>query len=304
MESSTAREANFESAAFEWPTWVVLVLSYGAWFSLTWWWHEIPGWLLWLVGGYTIALHSSLQHEALHGHPTGNKNINIALVWPPFTLWLPVELYVENHLRHHRSDLTNPEFDPESFFVTPEKWRQFSRGHKGLLIFNNTFLGRVLVGPWLAVLGQYRTEIARLYSGDRGHLGILLRHGASVTAVLYWIIAVCQMPLWVYLLAFAWPGTSMMMIRSFLEHRYEPDQAHRTVLVDGCPVTRLLFLNNNYHWVHHNYPGLAWYRIPAVAKRERAEVLRNNGNYWYAGYFTIARRFLLKPWTHPVHPAQ
>jgi fatty acid desaturase len=303
METSNVRDANFKSATFEWPTWALLVITYSAWISLTWFWQGIPGWLLWLIGGYTIALHSSLQHEALHGHPTTNKRLNIALVWLPVTLWLPMELYVENHLRHHRSDLTNPELDPESFFVTQERWRRLACWQQQLLIFNNTFLGRMLVGPWLAASGQYRVEFARLRNGDWQHLGILIRHVVSVTILLYWVIAVCQMPFWVYLLAFAWPGTSMMMIRSFLEHRYDPDNANRTVLVDGCPVTRLMFLNNNYHWVHHDHPELAWYRIPAVARQERDEVLRNNGNYWYTGYLTIAWRFLLKSWTHPVHPA-
>jgi fatty acid desaturase len=302
MTTGNLRAANFISAKIEWPTWLLLVIVYSAWISLTFYWDSIPGWLLWLIGGYTIALHSSLQHEALHGHPTTSKRINIALVWPPLTLWLPVELYVKNHLRHHQADLTDPEHDPESFFVTRDKWQKLARWQQRILIFNNTFLGRMLLGPWLTVGGQYRQEFARLLSGDSQHLGILLRHVVSVAVVLYWVIAVCQIPLWIYLLAFAWPGTSMMLIRSFIEHRYDPDEKHRSVLVDGCPITRLLFLNNNYHWVHHD-PGLAWYRIPAVVRRERDEVLRNNGDYWYTGYLTIAWRFLLKPWTHPVYPA-
>jgi fatty acid desaturase len=303
MTTGNLRAANFISAKIEWPTWLVLVIVYSAWISLTFYWDGIPGWLLWLIGGYTIALHSSLQHEALHGHPTTSKRINIALVWPPLTLWLPVELYVKNHLRHHQADLTDPEHDPESFFVTRDKWQKLTRWQQRILVFNNTFLGRMLLGPWLTVGGQYRQEFARLLSGDSQHLGILLRHVVSVAVVLYWVIAVCQIPLWIYLLVFAWPGTSMMLIRSFIEHRYDPDEKHRSVLVDGCPITRLLFLNNNYHWVHHDHPGLAWYRIPAVVRRERDEVLRNNGDYWYTGYLTIAWRFLLKPWTHPVYPA-
>ncbi|UCH39166.1 MAG: fatty acid desaturase, partial [Gammaproteobacteria bacterium] len=183
----------------------MLAVTYSAWFSLTWFWRDIPGWLLWLFGGYTVALHSSLQHEALHGHPTSSTRINISLVWPPLTLWLPVELYVENHLRHHRSELTNPELDPESFFVPREKWHQLTRWQQQLLIFNNTFLGRMLIGPWITVAQQYRDELRKLRAGDFSHAGIMLRHLISVAVVLYWILAICQMPLWIYLLAFAWP---------------------------------------------------------------------------------------------------
>ena len=151
MESSAARETLLKPATFEWPTWLLLVVTYGAWIMLTYNWHAIPGWLLWLVGGYTVTLHSSLQHEALHGHPTRNRKLNIALVWPPFTLWLPMELYVKNHLFHHQTELTNPALDPESFFVPREKWQTMGRFRQRLLLFNNTFAGRMLLGPWLVV---------------------------------------------------------------------------------------------------------------------------------------------------------
>jgi fatty acid desaturase len=67
MTTGNLRAANFISAKIEWPTWLLLVIVYSAWISLTFYWDSIPGWLLWLIGGYTIALHSSLQHEALHG---------------------------------------------------------------------------------------------------------------------------------------------------------------------------------------------------------------------------------------------
>jgi fatty acid desaturase len=205
-------------------------------------------------------------------------------------------------MRHHRNELTNPESDPESFYLPREKWRGLDRWQQQLLIANNSFLGRILLGPFLAAGQQWRDEFRLLRNGDYRHAGILLRHAASLAILLYWLLAVCGMPLYLYLLAFVWPGTGMMMVRSFLEHRYDPEEARRTVLVDAGPLTRLLFLNNNYHWIHHFYPGLAWYRIPHVARQQRAEVLERNGNYAYPGYCSIARRYLLKPWTHPAYP--
>jgi len=303
MTSGSVRDAKLKFATFEWPTWLLLVITYTAWISITLNWSVIPGWLLWLVGGYTVTLHSSLQHEALHGHPTRNHRLNLALVWPPLALWLPLELYVQNHLRHHQSELTNPELDPESFYLGREKWQRLSRWQQRVYLFNNTFIGRMLVGPWLAVGQFYRIELTRLGQGNYENATILVRHALSLALVFYWLLAICEMPLYIYLLAFAWSGTSMMMIRSFLEHRYDPDETHRTVLIDGCPITRLLFLNNNYHWMHHRYPGIAWYRLPAVAREQRQLALDSNGNYSYSGYWTIAWRFLLKPWTHPAYPS-
>lgn len=302
MTTSKVRDAKLEFATFEWPTWLLLVITYSAWISITLNWSAVPGWLLWFLGGYTVALHSSLQHEALHGHPTGNPRLNLMLVWPPLTLWLPLEFYVRNHLLHHRSELTNPELDPESFYLGQEKWQGLSRWQQRIFLFNNSFSGRMLIGPWLAAGRFYHDELAKLRRGKFEDAGILLRHGLSLAALLYWLLAICEMPFYLYLLTFAWPGSSMMMIRSFLEHRYDPDETHRTVLVDGCPLTRLLFLNNNYHWIHHRHPEMAWYHIPAAARELRQLALASNGNYRYSGYWSIAWRYLLKPWTHPAYP--
>ena len=302
MQSNISRDREFNSAEIEWPTWLLLVSTYAAWIALTLNWNLIPGWLIWLLGGLTLALHSSLQHEAIHGHPTRNRAINLALVWPPLLLWLSIEHYFKNHSQHHLSELTDPDLDPESFFIRREQWDSMPRWQQWGLLFNNTFAGRMLIGPWLTVGKVIRAEFRLLRAGDYRHVGMLCRHALGVAAVLYWLLMVCEMPFYLYLLAFVWPGTSIMMIRSFLEHRYDPIGAHRTVLVDGCPLTRLLFLNNNLHWLHHEQPELAWYRLPAQARARRSEVLAQNGSYHYPGYWTIAWRFLFKPWTHPAYP--
>ncbi len=303
MTSATRRDAPSNAAEVEWPTWWLLIATYASWIALTVFWAEVPGWLLWLPAGYTIALHSSLQHEIIHGHPSSNQRLNLALGWPPLTLWLPLEIYRENHTRHHESELTDPESDPESFYLARDRWQALQGWQQRVLLFNNSFLGRMLIGPFLVIGQTWRDEIARLLRGDYRHAGVLLRHATSVAVVCLWLTAVCGMPLYLYLLAFVWPGTSMMMMRSFLEHRYDPDESRRTVLVDGCPLTRLMFLNNNYHWVHHHFPGLAWYRIPSVVREKRHEVLAQNGDYRFPGYWTIAWRYLFKPWTHPAYPS-
>jgi fatty acid desaturase len=303
MTSASRRETTFDAADLEWPTWLLLIATYAGWIVLTLSWSAVPGWLLWLLAGYTIALHSSLQHEIIHGHPTRNPRLNLVLGWPPLTLWLPLELYRENHVRHHDSDLTDPDSDPESYYLTPAKWQALKSWQQRVLLFNNSFAGRMLIGPLLAIGQTWRDEFLLLLRGDYRHAGMLLRHALSVAALCWWLIAVCGMPLYLYLLAFVWPASSMMMMRSFLEHRYDPDASRRTVLVDGCPLTRLLFLNNNYHWVHHHFPGLAWYRIPSVMRERRREMLEKNGDYRFPGYWNIARRYLFRPWTHPAYPS-
>ncbi|WP_242600803.1 fatty acid desaturase, partial [Erwinia billingiae] len=52
---------------------------------------------------------------------------------------------------------------------------------------------------------------------------------------------------------------SLTKIRSFYEHRAEENPQARSVLNEAGPFWRLLFLNLNYHLVHHDLPGLPWY---------------------------------------------
>ncbi len=50
------------------------------------------------------------------------------------------------------------------------------------------------------------------------------------------------------------------------------------------PLVSLLYLNNNLHYMHHEAPGAAWYRLPGRWRVRRSEVLAANGGYRYSGY--------------------
>ena len=115
------------TARTEWPTWLLIVAIYGGWLAV-----------LLLVRGGTLSLaaatpplillgawHLSLQHELLHGHPTRSALVNKLLGYPPLTVWYPYTLYRDTHLDHHRDeDLTVPGVDPETNYVTRERWEQ------------------------------------------------------------------------------------------------------------------------------------------------------------------------------------
>ena len=77
-----------------------------------------------------------------------------------------------------------------------------------------------------------------------------------------WLLAVGAMPVWAYLLA-AYLGWSLLKIRTFLEHRAHEAARARTVIIEDRGPLALLFLNNNFHVVHHMHPGVPWYRLPA-----------------------------------------
>ena len=98
----------------ELPTWLIGIAVYGGWGLTTWYYHALPWWLVLPLGAWFVSWHGSLQHEALHGHPTRWPWLNALFACPPLWLWLPYMLYRESHIAHHDEDvLTSPTEDPE-----------------------------------------------------------------------------------------------------------------------------------------------------------------------------------------------
>ena len=287
----------------EWPTILLAVVIYAGWLGLTFFHAALPVWLLVPLGGWFCAWQSSLQHEVIHGHPTRWRRVNDAIGAPPLLLFLPFAAYRISHLTHHRDErLTDPLDDPESWYWTPEDWARLSGIKRWLVQAQTTFAGRMLLGPpWVA--GRYMAqEFVRIAHGNRLHLRIWCGHMVSVALVLFWVCGVCKMSFWLYLLAFVYPGTALMLMRSFAEHLAQANVQERIAVVENTPLFGLLFLHNNLHCVHHDKPKLPWYQIPAAYRASRAQVLAGNGGLVYQGYLDVARRFWLTPHDGPVHP--
>ena len=244
-----------------------------------------------------------MQHEVLHGHPTPWRRVNELLVFPSLWLWLPYWLYRDSHLVHHRDDsLTDPLEDPESFYVSPETWAGMGPLNRGMHWWLNTLSGRLLLGPARCVGKFVIGEIQRFARGDFTHLGALAAHVVACAVILGWVLWVCNIPFIDYVVYFAYPGLSLTLLRSFLEHQAREDVGHRTATVEAGAIMSLLFLNNNLHTLHHAEPGLAWYRMPGRYRTERARLLARNGGYLFRGYAEIFARYLLWPKESPAHP--
>ena len=285
------------------PTWALAVAVYAGWGLTTWYYHALPWWLVLPLGAWFVCWQGSLQHEALHGHPTRRVWLNTLVAFPPLWLWLPYPLYRESHLAHHAdARLTSPLDDPESYYVTVAAWERFGTLRRALLRARNTLLGRLVLGPAFAYAELAAGEVRRLGAGDSSHVKHWLVHVATVSAVLYWALGVCGIPLWAYVLFFAYPGLSLTMLRSFAEHRPAAEVGHRTVVVEAALPFRLVFLNNNLHAPHHARPELAWYDLPAEYRANRAAYVDGNGGYMFRGYGVQFRRFFLRPKDEPIHP--
>lgn len=287
----------------ELPTWIVVLVAYAGWLSVTWYYHRLPVWVVLPLAAGIITLHGSLQHEAIHGHPTRKQALNAWIVGLPLSLWLPYSIYRESHLAHHRAGrLTDPLEDPESYYVTPAMWRSMGPVRRAIRRAQATLVGRVLLGPPVVIARFFRSEWGLLRGGDRRQAVRWLQHLIACAPVLGWVLLVCRIPLWAYLVVFVYSGLSLTLVRSFTEHRPAASQGERTAVVETGLLMSLLFLNNNLHAVHHEAPGLPWYKLPERYRRDREAVLSRNGRFLFGGYGEILRRYAFKAKDLPVHP--
>lgn len=287
----------------EWPTLGLAALIYGGWLSLTWWHDRLPLWVLIPAGAWVVAWQNSLQHEIIHGHPTRSRWFNTALGFAPLSLWVPFERYRTTHLAHHHDErLTDPLDDPESYYWTAAGWAGLSPLGRALVRAQTTLAGRLIVGPFWSMARFFTSELTAIRAGDRRLARIWAGHGLAVALVLTWVLIIAAMPLWLYLLAFVYAGTSLSMLRSFAEHRAHPSVPQRTAIVERANVLGLLFLYNNLHVVHHRWPTVPWYRLPRLYRDQRAALIAEAGGPVYGGYVDVARRFLVRAHDRPVHP--
>lgn len=292
------------SSEIEWPTIALIVLCTSGWAVMTWLAAD-GGASLFLVPllVYATTLHSSLQHEVVHGHPTKSRMINEALIFPALGLLFPYQRFRSLHLKHHNNArLTDPLDDPESFYLTRKSWSGKTRLGRTLLTANNTFAGRLILGPAISVTGLVAGDIRAIFRGEGSIIRAWALHAVAVTPVIYWLTAVCGFPLLDYLMMVAYPAMSLLMVRTFAEHRAHHRPEARSIIVQAGPVMSLLFLHNNLHAVHHQHPAAPWYRLPILYKQNRDAVLAGNGHYFCNGYGQLLRHFLLKPKEPVAHP--
>ena len=288
----------------EWPTLALIAACTFVWMAATWAAGREGAWPLLAVAALCVTLHSSLQHEVLHGHPTRSRPVNEALVFLAPGLFIPYRRFRALHLKHHNDpNLTDPYEDPETNYMDKADWDRLPWAVQQLREFNNTLVGRVIIGPAVAVVGFVLSDARQLWAGDRRVWVAWLLHGVGVAIALAWAIGVCGLNLATYVFAVAYPGFSLLMVRTFLEHRAEQEVPLRTCIVeDQSGFWGLLFLNNNLHVVHHQDPRVPWYKLADLYAANRAGYLGTNGNYKFASYWTIWRNYAFRSKANVPHP--
>ncbi len=271
------------------PTWLVALITYGGWVALTLGHAYLPLPVLAILGGCVIALHGSLQHETIHGHPAGPAWVGRLLGTPPLSLWLPYEIYRDTHRRHHATHrLTDPAHDPEAPFG------QVVGARSGMARFlratQRTVLGRLVLGPpvtiGLFLAGQLRTSLRPR------HRRAWMLHALALVVLVAWLTRVAHLSIGTYLLTFVYPGTALTLLRSFVEHRVDERPERRTTVVEAGIFFRLLFLNNNLHVAHHAAPRAPWFELPRLWAAQRDAVIERAPDLVHPGYVTVMRQRL------------
>jgi len=290
-----------EGRRVEWPTWGVLAACYLGWGAACLWHQTLgPGFVP--VAGYLITLHSSLQHEALHGHPTRSARLNEALVFPALGLFVPYRVFRRLHLKHHRDEtLTDPHDDPESAYLARRDWEALGPPMRWALEINRTLAGRLLIGPALSIWAGLVRDAAAIRRGDAFTRRAYRAHGAGIVLALGFAVGVAGVPVPLYLGA-AYAGYALLMLRTFAEHRAAEAVGERTAIVEAEGPLALAFLNNNLHAVHHADPRAPWYELPALYRRDRAAVLAGNGGYRIRSYRALVARHAFAAKERVVHP--
>jgi fatty acid desaturase len=282
----------------EWPTFLLILGCYAVWI-IALWLLPLPAGII--VAGIAIALHSSLQHEAIHGHPFQRQWMNDLVVWPPLTLVIPYSRFAAMHRAHHHDEvITDPYDDPESNYLDPAVWDRLPSVVRGVLRLNNTLAGRLLLGPLVGTVSfavcEWQHGTAEIRRAWALHL--------PVTVAVLALVAASPMPVWAYLIA-AYLGLSLLKLRTFLEHQAHVRASGRSVIIEDRGPLAFLFLNNNLHVVHHMHPNVPWYALPGVYRARKDHYLRRNGGYLFHSYWQIIRHYLWRakdPVPHPLWP--
>ena len=120
-------------------------------------------------------------------------------------------------------------------------------------------------------------------------------HLFGLGLILGWASGVCGIPFWECLFLLAYPGTLFTLLRSFAEHSSHTECEGRTAVLEAEFLFGILYLYNNYHALHHNTPDMAWYKLPALFREKREDLLKQNQGYLIRGYRNLFRESLFNP---------
>jgi fatty acid desaturase len=236
------------------------ILGLATW-GLIW----FDAWYLWIplaiVQGFTVFNFTVLLHEVLHHnvfvrrHPVAERVLGLAYAIPSgisasqFTRW---------HLDHH-AELGSAEDDPKRHHLSPKR---NARWYK--LLYATPALFPIYFRAARKETTTYPADLRRTIAWER-RAAIAFHLGAI--AALWWAFgAGAALRAHVIPVFFVFP-VAFTLNRLGQHYDIDPnDPAKWGTLMRGSPFWNVVFLNSNFHLEHHYFPGVPFYRLPALQR--------------------------------------
>jgi fatty acid desaturase len=240
-----------------------------------------------VVQGFTIFNFTVLLHEVVHHdvfartRPRAERVLGFLYAVPSglsptqFTRW---------HLDHH-AELGSSDDDPKRHHLSPKVNARWFK-----LLYCTPALFPIYFRAARTEAATYPPELRRTIGFER-RLAIIVHLGVIAAIALAAGIA-AALRAWVVPVFFVFP-IAFTLNRLGQHYDINPeDPAQWTTLVRGHWFWDFLFLNSNYHLEHHYFPGVPFYRLPAL-QRALTPFYERRGMRWrtYAsllyGWFVV-----------------
>lgn len=243
-------------------------------FSNPWLW--IP---LVFVQGFTIFNFTVLLHEVVHhtvfDKPSARGERMLGLLYA-IPSGISASQFTRWHLDHH-AELGSSEGDPKRHHLSPKinaRWYKLLYASPALFRIYFRAARRESVTYPIALQRRIARERMVSIAMHLAVIGIIWSSAGLDAALRAWVIPV----FFVFPIAF-------MLNRLGQHYDIDPtDPAKWSTLVRGSWFWDFAFLNSNYHLEHHYFPGVPFYRLPAL-QRTLVPFFERRGMRWqtYSG---------------------
>jgi fatty acid desaturase len=240
-----------------------------------------------IVQGFTVFNFTVLLHEVVHNNVFERRRPRAErlLAWlyavpsgisaSQFTRW---------HLDHH-AELGSDEDDPKRHHLSP---KINARWYK--LLYCTPALFPIYFRAARRESATYPAELQRLIRLER-RVTVAV-HLAALGALWYFGGAGVALRAYIVPVFFVFP-VAFTLNRLGQHYDIDPDDpAGWTTLVRGNPFWNAVFLNSNFHLEHHYFPGVPFYRLPAL-QRALTPFYERRGLRW-RGYGSLVRGWLVE----------
>jgi len=248
----------------------VIALALGGW---------LPYWVACLLNGWIAYLLYMPLHEATHGNISG---AHAKWAWlddlaghvSSIPLWFGFSSHRISHMRHH-AYANDPERDPDYFLAG--SWRDLFVKN-GILAVLQTIVPVMTLYPrslnWLPLMLRQIAYVSRMQrpADEVTYEERFIRCCAAV------FVALSLSGFFVEALVLWWlPSRIGMGLMTFLfawlpHHPHEERSRYRDTRITLFPGSRLLIRGQDRHLLHHMFPRVPHYRLPALFQALRSDL--------------------------------